>query len=44
MPIVDTVMNTIDILMANTQIVMLTVLTQMVLYSAVQLRGWWSKK
>lgn len=44
MAVVETVMNTIDTLMANGQIVLLTVVAQTVCYAGVKFKGWWGKQ
>lgn len=44
MAVVDTITNSINLLAQNTQIVSLTVVTEAILYSGIQFKGWWGKK
>lgn len=44
MAIMETVTQSINMMVENTQIVYLTVLTEVILYTTLQFKGWWSKK
>lgn len=44
MAIEQTIAQSINMMVENTQIVFLTVMSEAVLYSGIQFKGWWSKK
>lgn len=44
MAVLETASQSINLMLQNTQIVYLTVLTEVILYSGIQLKGWWRGK
>lgn len=44
MAVMETASQSINLMVQNTQIVYLTILTEVILYSGIQLKGWWRSK